>query len=513
MISAYNLGALYDPALGADNPALIDCRDWRAPVTWSHREVEAAANAFARGIVARGYAPGDAVALLSANRAEFLIAYLGCLRAGLVAVPINYRFPADIIAYILQDCAARLVLCDRPRRADLPDGIPICDFDDPGPEGYDALLDPGSFEVYRPSDEDVAMVLYTSGSTGRPKGVPLTHKGHLWALRGRMANWPFTHHRLLIAAPLYHMNALCTGLFALSASASAVLLPEFDARHYLQAIPRFGCTWITSVPTMLAMAFMQQDLLEELDLSSVSVVRMGSAPISPKLWQRVKEVFPAASIMNGYGTTEAGPIVFGPRKGVPLPDLSVGWVMPEVDVRLVDARGEEADEGVLWHRTPATMSGYLNLPEKTAEALTEDGWYISGDVFRRDENGAYYFVGRSDDMFVCGGENIYPGEVEGLLVGHPDVEQSCVVPVPDEIKGMKPVAFVVPRTGARIDPQAVKRHALENGPAYQHPRLVVVLDALPLAGPGKIDRKGLQRRAEELWREQSDANAAPAGGA
>ncbi len=507
MISAFNLGALYDPDLGGDNPALIDCRDWRNPRTLSHRQIEDAANAFARGIRSRGLSPGEAVGLLSANRSEFLIAYLGCLRAGLVAVPINYRFPAETIAYILDDAAVRLVLCDDERRGALPEGAACCGFDDSGPDGYAALLDPGAFEVFRPGPDDVAMVLYTSGSTGRPKGVPLTHEGHLWALRGRMGNWPYTHHRLLIAAPLYHMNALCTGLFALSASASAVLMPEFDARHYLQAIERFGCTWITSVPTMLAMAFMEEDLLARLNLSSVSVVRMGSAPISPRLWQRVKEVFPGAGLMNGYGTTEAGPIVFGPRKGQAPPDLSVGWVQPDVDVRLVDADGRDAEEGVLWHRTPATMTGYLNLPEKTAEALTDDGWYISGDVFRRDADGAYYFVGRSDDMFVCGGENIYPGEVEGMLVGHADIEQACVVPVPDEIKGMKPVAFVVPRPGATVRPEAVKAHALAHGPAYQHPRLVVVVDSLPLAGPGKIDRKALRRRAEVLW----NAENAPAG--
>ena len=239
------------------------------------------------------------------------------------------------------------------------------------------------------------------------------------------------------------------------------------------------------------------------DVSSVHIVRMGSAPISPKLWSQVKDTFKGASVMNGYGTTEAGPIVFGPRPGHTVPDLSVGFGAAGVDIKLIDDSGNEADQGVLWHRTPATMTGYLNLPDKTAEVLTADGWYNSGDVFRRDHEGAYYFVGRSDDMFVCGGENIYPGEVEGLLVGHPHITQACVVPVPDDIKGEKPVAFVVADSGTNLSEADVKAYALANAPAFQHPRMVVFVNELPLAGPGKIDRNGMTQRARVLWNEHA----------
>ncbi len=501
MIKATNLGALFDPERGGDNLALIDCFEWQAPRRYSHREIDDLANACARGLAGRGLNPGDAVAILSANRAAFLISYLAILRAGMIAVPISTKFSKNVVDFILHDAAIKHIFCDQPRRAGLSTRLPITDFDDPGGGGFDALLDTGEFETYRPGDGDVAMVLYTSGSTGRPKGVPLTHKGHLWALKARMAKWPFDHHRLLIAAPLFHMNALCTTLFGLAVSASTVMLPGFDARRYLQAIEQYSCTWITCVPTMLGMAFMETDLLESLDLSSVAVVRMGSAPVSPKLWDKAKAIFPGAGVTNGYGTTESGPIAFGPVGDEPLPDYSVGRLMPDVDVRLVDADGRDAAEGVLWHRCPAVMTGYLNLPEKTADVLTGDGWYITGDVFRRDGD-CYYFIGRGDDMFVCGGENIYPGEVESLLVGHPEIEQSCVVPVPDDIKGEKPVAFVVRRSGSTLSEESVKQHALQNAPAYQHPRMVIFMDELPLAGPGKIDRNGLERQALALWRAQ-----------
>jgi acyl-CoA synthetase (AMP-forming)/AMP-acid ligase II len=181
-----------------------------------------------------------------------------------------------------------------------------------------------------------------------------------------------------------------------------------------------------------------------------------------------------------------------------MPPLSIGWPVQGVELRLVDAEGRDADEGVLWQRTPSMMAGYLNLPEKTRQVLTPEGWYLSGDIFRRDADGAYYFIGRADDMFVCGGENIYPGEVESLLERHAEIEQACVVPVPDDIKGEKPVAFVVRTAGSTLGEDAVKQHALAHGPAYLHPRQVHFLEVLPLAGPNKVDRKGLRQRALEL---------------
>lgn len=503
MIGTDNLGALYDRELhretGGDTLALVDLLDRGAPREYTHRQVDEAANAFARGLLATGLVPGDAVAIVSSNRAEYLFAFLGIVRAGMVAVPISHKFPAATIAVILGDCGARHVVCDERGRALLPPGVPTTVFDGTCSDTLVALLDPGPFEPVHPSPEDVAMVLYTSGSTGRPKGVPLTHGGHLWALRARTRRGaPFTAQRLLVAAPLYHMNGLCTSLFTIAVGASMVLLPEFDARLYLQAVERYHCTWLTGVPPMFAMCLQQRDLVERIDRSSVQTVRMGSAPISLKLWDEVKATFPGALVMNSYGTTEAGPVVCAPRPDRPLPPLSIGWAMDDVELRLVDADGNDADEGVLWQRTPANMRGYLNLPEKTGEVLTPDGWYISGDVFRRDADGAFFFVGRADDMFVCGGENIYPGEVESLLERHPGVQQACVVPVPDEIKGEKPFAFIVRAPGGSVDEVAVRQFALDNAPAYQHPRRVAFLDAMPLAGPNKVDRKLLKARAASI---------------
>jgi long-chain acyl-CoA synthetase len=495
----FNLGDLVDRTQNPDAPALIDALDWEHPAHYTHGDIDRLACAVANGLVRRGLHPGQRVGILSANRVEFLAAYFGIMRAGMVAVPINHKFPRATIEFVLADAEIRLVLCDGPRRGLLPTSQASLDFDT---AHWQAFLGASDFTTVRPEPGAIAMILYTSGSTGRPKGVPLDHAGHLWTVRSRIAPGPFRDHRLLVAAPLFHMNGLGTSKFVFAAHASMVLLPQFDARRYIEAIERFRITWLTSVPTMLAMVVREKEALGRTDLSSVRTVRMGSAPVTQNLVDDLRKLFPRTTVLNAYGTTEAGPVMFGPHPdGRPKPDLALGWPLPGVDVRLIDENGRDAEQGVLWIRTPANMPGYLNLPAKTKEVLTEDGWYISGDIFRRDSDGAYYFVGRADDMFVCGGENIYPGEVEQLLEKHPDIVQACVVPVPDEIKGEKPFAFVVARAGASITEDAVKRYALDNAPAYQHPRQVVFMPELPLAGTNKVDRKALGEKAVALWRE------------
>jgi acyl-CoA synthetase (AMP-forming)/AMP-acid ligase II len=490
-----NLGDYYQPRSHACL-AIVDCLDWEQPRVLTHGDVDRMAKAVARGLLRRGLARGDTVAILSANRSEFLASYFGIMRAGMVAVPVNHKFPRDTIAFVLSDSASKLVLCDRERRTLLPDSMDFLQFASPQ---WEAFLDPGEFRSVVPRSGETAMVLYTSGSTGRPKGVPLSHQGHLWAVETRLRGGAnLAAERLIIAAPLYHMNALGTAKFVFAAQASLVLLPQFDAKRYIEAVGRFDVTWLTSVPTMLAMAVREKDTLGRTDLSKVRYVRMGSAPASCKLIEDIRRWFPSAVISNAYGTTEAGPVVFGPHPdGHPKDELALGWPMPGVEVKLIDPDGRESDQGVLWQRTPATMKGYLNLPEKSREVLTPDGWYISGDVFRRDSSGAYYFVGRDDDMFNCGGENIYPGEVEQMLERHPDIVQACVVPIADEIKGEKPVAFIVRREGAQLSEDEVKRFALANAPAYQHPRRVIFTDQLPLASTNKVDRKVLARLALE----------------
>jgi acyl-CoA synthetase (AMP-forming)/AMP-acid ligase II len=482
-----NLGSAVASRIDAATVALIDLGG-AGPRTFSYTDIQQRSDACARGLLRRGLRRGDRVAILSANRAEYLIAFLGTMRAGLVSVPVNYRLPAETVNFIVEDADARLVLCDASRAPLLRPEVPRIVIDD----AFATLLDAGDFTLVEAEHGEPALFLYTSGSTGRPKGVVLSHQSHLWVLAMRATPVPPPGQRVLVAAPLYHMNALSVCQVTLNNGGTIVLLPSFNAAGYIEAASRYQVQSLTGVPTMIAMMLRENAAMAAADLANVQSVRIGSAPLSEQLIAQMRQALPQARILHGYGTTEAGPVAFAAHEQTP---LSVGSAHPAVDLRLVRGGVEVADEGVLEMRCPAVMNGYHKLPDVTRKAITPDGYYITGDVFRRDADGLFFFVGRADDMFVCGGENIYPGEVEKLLERHPAVHQACVVPVPDELKAHKPVAFVVRRVGARVNEAEIRQFALAHAPAYQHPRRVWFVDELPLAGTHKIDRRRLMQQA------------------
>ncbi len=487
-----NLGELVDLALDRGRVLVTDTRPGGS--SWTGGRIHERAAAVAGALLARGLRRGDRVAVLAANRAEYLVAILGILWAGLVAVPVNIRLPRATVTHVLRDSGARLAFCDadqdvRPSRIDrlALDAV--------------ARLPPaGELPATRPEPGEVAIILYTSGSSGPPKGVPLTHHGHRWVIEKRRQ--PGVDHRaerILVAAPLYHMNALALAQLSLAVGSNIVLMPRFEAVGYIDAIERYRCTLITSIPTMLALVCRESERLAVTDLSSVKGIRMGSAPVTPELLGRLRETFPDARIRIGYGTTEAGPVVFGTHpSGRPTPDLSLGCRHPDVDLRLVGPDGVEADEGVLEMRCPAVMPSYHGLPDRTAEVMTADGYYRTGDRMRRDAEGFFYFLGREDDRFVCNGENVCAEAIERRIESMPEVAQACVVPVADEVRGQMPVAWVVPARGASPVEDEVKRFALANGPAVEHPRRVFFLPELPLGGTNKIDRRSLAARATHL---------------
>jgi acyl-CoA synthetase (AMP-forming)/AMP-acid ligase II len=545
MVEFTNLGDLIRRDRDLSKIAIIDLGGEHGPRDFTFPQLDAMANGVARALAKRGLDRGDRVAILSANRAEYIAVYYGIMRAGLIAVPVNFKFPRATIEFIIRDAGAKLVFCDAARAADCPDDLPAVRFGDSSPspagggsrtegarggvtattnqspstpraptrshaaqstsplqgevkeEPFDAFLDPGPFEAVKPAPDEPAMFLYTSGSTGTPKGVVLSHQSHIWVVQTRLADG-LERHRYLIAAPLYHMNALALAKLACAAHACIVLLPQFSARGYIEAIGRYRCTWLTAVPPMIAMMLRESALLARSDLSSVEFVRMGSAPVSASLMAALHAALPQAAVTNAYGTTEAGPVVFGPHpKGLPQPELSVGYPHPKVALRLVDGDNLDAEQGALEMKSPALMLGYHNRSAESGGPFTPDGFYITGDVFRRDADGFHYFVGRTDDMFVSGGENIFPADVERMLERHPDITQAAVVPIEDDIKGQKPVAFVIRKPGRALDADAVKRFALANAPAYQHPRFIWFVDELPLASTNKLDRHALARMASE----------------
>ncbi|MEO7965581.1 MAG: class I adenylate-forming enzyme family protein, partial [Gemmatimonadaceae bacterium] len=310
----------------ADHPLVTDLRDTLHPRTLSFGEMRAHVAGVARGLLARGFAAGDRIAIVSANRWEFLASYFGIMSAGMVAVPVNFRLSRETIAFIFADADVHSAIVDREREEMIPAAMPRVSLDGDDATSFAALLDPGSFDAVETTDRELAKILYTSGSTGRPKGVPLTHGGQLWALRKSFTGGDAARQeRTVIVAPAYHKNGLFFTSVAVSNGISFVSIPRFDARAYLEVVARERCTLLSGIPTMFALMARERDLVESLDLTSVRIITIGSAPLTDPLLARVRAIFPMATCTNGYGTTEAGPAVFGPHPdGRPRPGLSLG---------------------------------------------------------------------------------------------------------------------------------------------------------------------------------------------
>ncbi|MEQ9530316.1 MAG: class I adenylate-forming enzyme family protein, partial [Haliea sp.] len=443
-----------------------------------------------------GLKPGDRALLLGANSLPYVLAYLATMRIGAVAVPLNPALPASTREHVIQDAGCTLCFHDAGLTG-LPDNLRLIAFDDDSFFAADNSL--ANFSYFEPGHDDIAEVLYTSGSTGAPKGVPLTHRGQCWALTHYFTDLEGeAPERIAVATPLYHMNGFFLTTMALSNRMVIHLMPRFDAAIWLQVIADHGIGYVTGVPTMYALAAQLPNRPSAHEMAHVTTAYLGSSPLSDALVFQVQTLFPNAVIRNGYGTTEAGPVVFGNHPDdLPRPPTSVGYPVADIDWRF--SNGSDV-EGPLELHTPAVSPGYLNRPDANANAFVA-GWYRTGDIMRRDENGFFYFVGREDDMFVCGGENIYPGQVESLLEKHPAVSQAAVIPMPHATKGQAPAAFVVLAPGAESNEDAIKRFSLENGPAFAHPRRVIILDAMPLGGTRKVDRRALAAQLEALLAE------------
>ncbi len=484
---AGNLGTLFAAHGHSERTAIINLSNGAAPRPITFRALNESCNAVARGLVRAGLRPGDRIGILSLNRVEFVATLLGAMRTGVVPVPVNIKLAAETVRYILNDAGAKRVFAESAYRKLCPAELPVCEFGD----GFDAFLDAGPFEALAPAPDTVAIQPYTSGSTGRPKGVLLNHHGQNWSrliLAHTRATTP--DDVILVAAPLYHKNALNAIKQGLTAGAQLVLMPQFNIERYIEAMGRYHATVISGVPTMMSMLLTRRDLLVKIDTSSVRTVMMGSAPSSAQLLDELKHVFPNAQALVVYGVTEGGPVPLGPHPGGKARPLgSIGFPYAGTEAKLIN--GATPDEGELILKNPGILLGYHNLPAETAKRV-RDGWYYSGDICRRDAEGFYYFVGRTDDMFVCGGENIFPIEVETLLEKHASVHQAYVMPFDHDMKGKVPYAFVVLRAGQQATEDELKQFALANGPAYQHPRRVFFLDQLPLAGTNKIDQQQLR---------------------
>ncbi len=465
--------------------ALVEVAGDGAVRRFSFHDLQRRSNAFAAALVAKGVLPGARVALVGDNSVEHFIALLAILKTGGVACLINTKLAAADRQALIDDTGCVLTLTDAPSGGEvtalaLSDVLTV-----PNAAPPDLSL----------ADDALAVIMFTSGSSGRPKGVPISHDGYLWAL-GQFTGLGGTlsGRTGIVAAPLFHMNGQFHVMNMLSVGARVVLMKTFSARGMVEAIAAHGVKRVTGVPTMAALMAKEIESGHRGDVSTVEQVGLGSSPLSRQLLDRIQAAFPNAIITNGYGTTETGPVSFSAHpQGLPTPPTALGYPMAGVDLKLVG--GASPDEGVLHIRNPMTLKGYWNRPDISAERLDREGWYITGDRMRRDEDGFFYFLGRADDMMQVGAENVYPAEVERLLERHPAIAEAVVVAVPHATKNEAPVAFVIAHRP--VTEGDLKAFALAEGPAYAHPRRVFFVDELPLASTNKIDRTALTARAVE----------------
>jgi acyl-CoA synthetase (AMP-forming)/AMP-acid ligase II len=440
----------------------------------SYRQLWERAARIAGGLHAAGVVRGGRVAILLPAGVDWVLGFLGAQLAGAVAVPVNTRLTESEIDYVLSDSEAAAVL--RPGEA-LPDGPPHVSED----------LAP----------DEVAAIFYTSGTTGAPKGAMTTHENFVSNVETAIrvagvdrAEGPAT--RNLISVPLFHVTGCNSQLLVqLGIGGTSVVLPSFDVATFLETLTAERITGLTSVPAIYALALAQPGFAE-VDVSAVTKLSYGGAPISPSLVDRLKGSFPAARVGNGFGLTETSSIAtFLPHDWAAQHPDSVGFPAPVVDVSL-DAP-DAAGVGELLIRGPNVVPGYWNKPEATAAAV-EDGWLHSGDLARIDEHGLVYVVDRAKDMINRGGENVYSVEVENALAGAPGVADAAVVGVPDDVMGEKVGAAVVALPGAEVDTAAVLGYLQGRLADFKIPQYVAVRsEALPRNPGGKL----LKRRIRE----------------
>jgi long-chain acyl-CoA synthetase len=466
--------------------ALVDLTHIENPREFSFSSLNDIADGFAISLIEMGFQNGDRIGILGLNSAAYIASFLGALRAGGVVVPLNIKYPDSTLEFVSNEGSLDWLVADNHSQTDVIGASHVISMDAVDSDPPHSV---NNFRAHDSSLDEDALILFTSGSTGQPKGVVHSHRSQL-AMVEPMARKIKRRLTGVVAAPLYHMNGLVYSLMLLAGEGTVVLLPRFDARNYLRALAQYKAPLVTGVPTMLALLAKEKELAKTLDLSHVDTVRVGSAPLTDATVKQTMHLFPNAVVMNGYGTTEAGGGMFGPHPtGKPTPTLSVGYPSKHVEVRLT--RGSTEREGTLEVKTPTMMSRYLNQPDLTKSIIAEDGWLNTGDVMQRDEDGFYYVVGRDDDMFICGGENIYPGQIERILERDSRVGEACVIPVDDSVKGSLPVAVITVNDGLSITEKEAQSVVLADAPPYMHPRKVYTIDRMPLSGTNKIDKEFL----------------------
>jgi fatty-acyl-CoA synthase len=456
--------------------------------TVTYRELDDRSEALAAALLASGLERGDRVATLTGNSPEHVETLFACAKAGFVLVPLSWRLSPPELAYQLDDCEPAVLLIED-EYADLGDAALAEATMRPRLLGMGEPGDTGATVDADVADDDPLFLIYTSGTTGKPKGALLTHANCFWTNLGfDLATGISGEDVALQVLPQFH----CGGwnvqpLLTWWKGGTVVLERSFDAARCLALIEEKRVTTIMGVPAIY-LFMSQQPAFDEADLSSLRRAVVGGAPMPEALLETWHER--GVDIVQGYGLTEAAPNVLClPAEDAVRKQGFAGKPYPNVDVALRDPEsGRLLDgpaEGELVVRGPNVFAGYWRNPEATAAALA-DGWLLTGDVAQRDQEGYYRIAARLKDMYISGGENVYPAEVESVLHEHPAVADAAVVPVPDERWGEVGIAAVVLAEGAVADEDELLEHCAARLARFKVPRGVRFVDELPRSAMGKV---------------------------
>nr|WP_221634518.1 long-chain fatty acid--CoA ligase [Nocardioides luti] len=490
----------------------------------SYARVNAAANQVANLLKDRGIQPGDKVALSCPNLPYFTIVYYGILKAGATVVPLNVLLKGREVAYHLGDSEAKAYFCFE-GTADLPmategyagfqdaDGCehffvitadPSADSPVEGTETLGAAsgsLSP-EFDTVETDEDDTAVILYTSGTTGQPKGAELRHRNMRDnALTGKdlFGADPEKPDTYLCVLPLFHsfgQTVIQNGAFAFGGT--VVMLPRFEAKAALGLMAKEEVTFFAGVPTMYwGLLGALDDSVDVKKLAAnLRVAAAGGSALPVEVHKDFEKKF-GVTILEGYGLSETSPVASFSPYGQDVRVGSIGVPIPGVEMKLlkadswdeIDETGEDA-VGEIAIKGHNIMKGYYNRPDATDESI-QDGWFRSGDLGRKDDDGWYYIVDRSKDMIIRGGFNVYPREIEEVLLTHEDVSLAAVIGVPHESHGEEIKAFVILNDGATVTPEELVAWGKEQMANYKYPRTVEIVPSLPMTATGKILKREL----------------------
>jgi long-chain acyl-CoA synthetase len=487
----------------------------------SFAQINGAANQVANALVDLGIQAGDKVALSCFNLPYFPIIYNGILKVGAVVVPLSVLLKSDEIHYHLENSDAKAYFCftgteDLPMgkmgyegfqkteacehffmimpKVDMPSSISAT-------QTFGSLVNGKSpnFDTVETKASDTAVIIYTSGTTGRPKGAELTHSNLFTNTILSTDLFDGTSNDVhLIVLPLFHIFAMTVMMnTALYNGATSILLPRFEAETVLNLLHKHKVTVFAGVPTMYWGLNNYLDT-NEFDISSIRAnlreCLSGGASLPVPVLEKFEERFDI-KILEGFGMSEGSPVVTFNQKDVGRKIGSVGTPVWGVKVKLVNEEGETVpigEKGELLYKGHNVMKGYYKNPEATAKTII-NGWLHSGDIAVKDEDGFYFIVDRTKDMIIRGGLNVYPREVEEVLMKHEAVSMAAVIGVPDDEKGEEIKAFIVLKEGKTISEEALMQYTKENIAAYKYPRIIEITETLPMSATGKILKKELRK--------------------